>query len=155
MLQPVPIKYKLQVWVSLHRHSNGTFTQKSKATTKTLPRCNLFASVKVPVTLTSLKIFCFCNSTALQHNTNLLQTRSKNAAFVAVFIRPAQPSKNEQNIKSSRKSTTTKKSATKTGTQVLLSIKRDSYLDHEILAEAPPWLSPFLSQSSHVIFKLA
>lgn len=36
--------------------------------------------------LTSLKRFCFCNSTVLQCNTNLLQTRSKNAAFIPVFI---------------------------------------------------------------------
>lgn len=47
-----------------------------------------FASVEVRKTLTSMKRFCFCNSTVLQHNTNLLQTRSKNAAFAQVFVFP-------------------------------------------------------------------
>lgn len=45
--------------------------------------------LQVHKTLTSLKRFCFCNSTVLQCHTNLLQTRSKNAAFIPVFIFPA------------------------------------------------------------------
>jgi len=133
-------------------HSNGAFTQNSTAT-KALSRCYLFTSDEVHKTF-FLKRFYFYNSTVLQCNTNRLQTRSKNAAFVPVFVFPA-PTLKERAEQYQKANYNNNNAIIKTRTPVLSSIKRDSYLDHEIFTETPPWLSPFLSQSSHVIFKLA
>lgn len=95
--------------------------------------------------------------TALKGNSNLLQIGCKNTAFnpVSIISLCLSPQRMIRTLKVPEIQPQQKSTVFKTKTQIFSSISRDSYLNHEILAEAPPWLSPFLSQSSHVIFKLA